>query len=105
MQNNTTLGRLMHDFYCKEPTKIKNRTIKKRIKFFKEDEEGVDMCKAFEEVRYEGELIGQRRQSVETAKRMLNAGKFSISEIAEYAGLDKAYVKVLKEEEDSLKAV
>lgn len=106
MQNNTTLGRLMHDFYCKEPNKIKNRIIKKRVKFFKEDEEGVDiMCKAFEEVRYEGELIGQRRQSVETAKRMLNAGKFSISEIAEYAGLDKAYVKVLKEEEDSLKAV
>ena len=36
---------------------------------------------------------------------MLNAGKFSISEIAEYAGLDKAYVKILKEDNDSLKAV
>ena len=63
------------------------------------------MCKAFDEIRYEGELIGQKKQSIETAKKMLNAGKFSISEIAEYADLDEAYVKVLKQEDDALKAV
>lgn len=106
IQNNSELGRLMHDFYCQEPKNIKNRTIKKRVKFFKEDKEGVDiMCKAFDEIRYEGELIGQKKQSIETAKKMLNAGKFSISEIAEYADLDEAYVKVLKQEDDALKAV
>lgn len=106
IQNNITLGRLMHDFYCQESKDIKNKTIKKRVKFFKEDKKGVDiMCKAFEEVRYEGELIGQKKQSVETAKKMLNAGKFSISEIAEYASLDEADIEILKEKENALKAV
>ena len=58
-QNNTTLGRIMHDFYCKDAKDVKNKTLKNRIKFFKEDKEGVTiMANTIDKFRLECEIAG-----------------------------------------------
>lgn len=49
------------------------------------------MCRAFEEVREEGE----RRKAIEAAKRLLLGGKLSYEEIADAMGLFVDEVKAL----------
>ena len=41
------------------------------------------MCRAFEEIRLEGEM----RHAIDTAKRMIERGKYTLEEIADVAGL------------------
>lgn len=103
IQNNTSLGKIMHDFYCTNPNDITNRILKKRVKFFKESQKGVDiMCNAFEEVMLEGE----KRKAKESARNLLKLGKLTNKEIADSLGLSVYEVKLIKEEEENnLKAV
>lgn len=103
IQNNTSLGKIMRDFYCTNPNDIKNRILKKRVKFFKESQKGVDiMCSAFEEVMLEGE----KRKAKEGAKNLLKLGKLTDKEIANSLGLSVHEVTLIKEEEENnLKAV
>ena len=57
------------------------------------------MCRAFEEVREEslreGVLKGAHAKVIESAKRLLTAGKLSYQEIADAMGLSVEEVKVL----------
>ena len=57
------------------------------------------MCRAFEEVREEslreGVLKGARAKAIESAKRLLTAGKLSYQEIADAMGLSVEEVKAL----------
>lgn len=99
IQNNTVLGRLMHDFYCTDAKDIKNRKLAKRVKFFKEDEEGVKiMSNVFDEIAKENAKKG--------ARNLLKLGKLTNKEIADSLGLSVHEVKLIKEEEENnLKAV
>ena len=58
------------------------------------------MCKVMEDMREqslkEGIKEGRRESSMETAKRMLAAGSFSLEKIAELVGLDLDEVKKLQ---------
>ena len=51
---NTSLGRLMHDFACKNANDMYYTTLADKVRYYKENQEGVDnMCKAMEEMRAE----------------------------------------------------
>lgn len=53
-KSRTELGKLMHDFYCKNADEMYNKTLSKRVKHFKEDIKGVnEMCAIMEELKKE----------------------------------------------------
>lgn len=100
IRNETKLGRLMHDFSCKNPNDMCYPVLANRVRYFKEDTKGVaTMCRAFEEVREEsmreGVLKGARANSIAVAQRMLKSKKYTYDEIADMAGLTLEEVKVL----------
>ena len=58
-QDNTELGRLMHDLHCKETDEMYSNILATRVHQLKETEEGVDqMCQELEEIYNEGEQSG-----------------------------------------------
>lgn len=105
IQNNTVLGRLMHDFYCTDTKDIKNRKLAKRVKFFKEDKEGVKiMSNVFEEIKNEG----AETRAYEIARSLITLG-VDDDKILQSTKLSKHVFeklkKEVKEESDNLKAV
>lgn len=105
IQNNTVLGRLMHDFYCTDAKDIKNRKLAKRVKFFKEDKEGVKiMSNVFEEIKNEG----AETRAYEIARSLITLG-VDDDKILQSTKLSKHVFeklkKEVKEESDNLKAV
>ena len=105
IQNNTVLGRLMHDFYCTDAKDIKNRKLAKRVKFFKEDKEGVKiMSNVFEEIKNEG----AETRAYEIARSLVTLG-VDDDKILQSTKLSKHVFeklkKEVKKESDNLKAV
>ena len=105
VQNNTVLGRLMHDFYCTDAKDIKNRKLAKRVKFFKEDKEGVKiMSNVFEEIKNEG----AETRAYEIARSLITLG-VDDDKILQSTKLSKHVFeklkKEVKKESDNLKAV
>lgn len=59
IQDETPLGRLMHDFFCQDATKMHYEALRKRASFFKNEEGGqAEMCKIMDEIRQEGIDLG-----------------------------------------------
>lgn len=66
-RGNTPVVKLMHDFSCTEPADMNYKVLSNRVRFFKENKEGVAiMCRAIEEMRIE-----ERRK---VTRRMLTTG-------------------------------
>ena len=66
IQDDSKLGRLMHDFRCKEVEEIYYKELKERIWYYKKDEEGArDMCRISEMLREEGRLEGMAEGRLE----------------------------------------
>ena len=70
MQDETALGKLMHDMLCNDPDEMYYEVLRKRVSYFKKQEGGKKtMCEALEELiteaknegRKEGENIGEER--------------------------------------------
>ena len=60
--NNTALGRLVHDFSCLHSKDIYDETLKECVKRYKETEEGIKtMCTVMEELRNEGIQQGNKQ--------------------------------------------
>lgn len=58
-QDNTELGRLMHDLHCKEADTMYSSILSARVRELKETAKGVnEMCKELEEIYNEGEFSG-----------------------------------------------
>ena len=94
IKDETSLGKLMHDFSCTDAKDMNYKILADRVRYFKEDEKGVaTMCKAMEDMR--NETIHEN--AVQIAKRMLKSGKLSYEEVAEFAELDVEEVKALGE--------
>ena len=97
------IGRLIHDMKEKDPSKVKNKILEKRIASVK--------IKAIEEkgeentmvVTYFDELIMKEReeQALDTAKRMLADGSLTIDKIAQFTALP---IEKVKELADSMTA-
>ncbi|MDY4417376.1 hypothetical protein [Selenomonas sp.] len=51
IQNDTMLGHLMHDFFCKNPADMRSKLLAERANFFKSNEHGVStMCDIMEKL-------------------------------------------------------
>ena len=102
-RGNDDIGWLMHDFSCTKSDEIHYTELAERVRYFKEDEEGVrNMCRSIEEMLKEyGEEVAEKttkQNKLEFAKRMINAGKIPLEEIAEYTGLSIESVEKLASE-------
>ena len=88
----SSLGQLMHDFSCTDPSDMHYRVLAERARYFKETKEGVAiMCKSMEDMRDQT----WRESMVEVVLRMLDAGTYNLNEITEISGLPLEEVKKL----------
>lgn len=70
----------MHDFTCTRPEDMKYKILANRVRYFKEDEKGVDdMSQILEDMR--------KDERIEIAARLIKMGKLSKEEIARAADL------------------
>ena len=100
-RSESDIGRLMHDFLCRNAAEMFFDVLKKQVCQFKNSEEGRHtMCKAMEELgarrEARGEARGKRETMLATAKRLLANGKLMLKEVAECTGLSLAQVKKLQ---------
>ena len=90
--SSTELGRLMHDFYCTDADDMHFKQLADRVRYFKENEEGVKrMCATLEKMRDET----AERTKILIAINMIKDGKLSLEEIAKYSNLAIEKVKAL----------
>lgn len=62
IQDDTELGRLMHDLHCKNAADMYSKILADRVRELKETQKGVDiMCNELEEIYSEGIESGERR--------------------------------------------
>ena len=98
-QDDTELGRLMHDLHCEEADKMYSNVLSARIQQLKETEEGVKtMCQELEEIYNEGEQSGflrgeqsgvqkgELKKARETTLALLEMG-MSVEQIAKAVNL------------------
>ena len=100
-RSESDIGRLMHDFLCRNAAEMFFDVLKKQVCQFKNSKEGRHtMCKAMEELgarrEARGEARGKRETMLATAKRLLANGKLMLKEVAECTGLSLAQVKKLQ---------
>ena len=61
-QEDTELGRLMHDFHCKLPEEMYHSVLQKQVFQLKKTREGVNfMCREMDKIYRDGEKNGQER--------------------------------------------
>ena len=90
IKDDTALGQLMHDFSCTSAEEMHYQILADRVRYFKEDTEGVaTMCKAMEDMR--------KSERIEIALRMLKAGKYASEDIADILQMTVDEVKALDE--------
>ena len=69
-QDDTVLGRLMHDFYCKDAEDIHSEILAKRVYELKETQEGVDtMCREMDQISKEGEMKAKKETAINMKKK------------------------------------
>ena len=96
IKNETALGKLMYDFSCTDAKDMNYKILADRVRYFKEDAKGVEtMCKSMEEMRNEA----SRSKAIQIARRMLDSGKLTYEEIAEFSDLTIEEVKTLDEKQ------
>ena len=80
MQDETPLGKLMHNMLCNDPDDMYYEVLRKRVSYFKRQEGGKrTMCEALEELiteaknegRKEGEDIGEKRGEIKKLMKIL----------------------------------
>ena len=86
-QDDTTLGRLMHDLHCSDPHDMHSEILAQRVLELKETQKGVDiMCDKLNELiaeeRNEGEKRGILHTQKETAKNLQHMG-MALTQIAQ----------------------
>lgn len=102
IKDNTALGQLMHNFACTKAEEMHYPILAKRVRYFKEEQEGVaTMSRIFEEIKREAAQEAARKtareKSIQVARRMLMMGKYSYEEISAISDLTMDEVKALDE--------
>lgn len=92
IQDETALGQLMSDFYCKDPVHIKNKLLAEKTGYYKFNKEGGRvMCRIIEEIvkeeRNEARAEGREEQRIEIAVNFIKAKTISADEIARMCNL------------------
>lgn len=94
-RDDTPLGLLMKDFSCKIVSDMHYKELADRVRYFKEDEEGVNTMSGIV-----AELIDEEKK--ESALRLLKIGKLSNEEIAEGLEIDIDVVNALEKEQKAI---
>ena len=98
IKDDTALGQLMHDFSCTSAEEMHYQILADRVRYFKEDTEGVaTMCKTMEDMRNEAAREADKARMVRIARRMLNSGKYTYEDIADALEISVDEVKTLTE--------
>ena len=102
-RGDSAIGKLMHDFNCTRAEDMNFELMADRTRYLKENPKGVsEMCRIMEDMRNEslkeGIKEGIKEGAINTAKKMLLAGKYALEEIANISGLSLDEVKKLKAE-------
>ena len=114
-QEDTELGRLMHDFHCKLPEEMYHSVLQKQVFRLKRTREGVNfMCREMDKIYRDGERVGEKigqergekigkKQGVRNEQRRIvnslkRKGK-TMDEIAYLTGIHETVVKKLLGEE------
>ncbi|MDE7202621.1 MAG: Rpn family recombination-promoting nuclease/putative transposase [Lachnospiraceae bacterium] len=101
-RGDSDLGKLMHDFNCMNADDMNFELVAERTRYFKENPEGVkQMCKIMEDMRNETRKETLKESAVNTAKRMIAAGKYVLDEIANISGLSLEEVKQLQADKNA----
>ncbi len=94
-RGDSDLGKLMHDFNCTDAAEMNFPLMAERTKYLKEKQKGVsEVCRVLEEMCMEERM----ETMIGTARRMLEAGKYALEEIASISGLPLEEVKKLNAE-------
>ena len=94
IQDETKLGKLMQDFWCKRGEDMNYDVLAERVSFFKEKKEGVnEMCEILDEVKEEGKNEGRLEGRLETLTELVGKGKISVSEAAQMANMSEEEFK------------
>ena len=94
-RDDTDLGKLMHDFSVSEPDDMIFKELADAANYFKKDKEGIrSMCKAMEEMITDFVTDEKKMAAV----RMLERGKLTREEIAEYLDLPLSVIRELEEQ-------
>ena len=98
IKDDTALGQLMHDFSCTSAEEMHYQILADRVRYFKEDTEGVaTMCKVMEDMRNEAAREADKARMIKIAQRMLNSGKYTYEDIADVLEISVDEVKTLTE--------
>lgn len=93
VQDDTELGRLMHDFHCKNADEMYSSILADRVRNIKETQKGVDdMCQEMEKIYNEGIEKGRRAEKSENARSLFKMG-LSVEKIAEALKVSVSEVK------------
>ena len=100
-QDDTELGRLMHDLHCKDASDMNSKVLAERVRELKETQKGVEfMCREMEQIYSEGieEGIekgiekGELKKAKDTALSMALDG-MKIDKIAQYLKINPKLVQ------------
>lgn len=86
------VGRLVHDFKCKNSQDMNYPELAERVRYFKESEGRQEMCEAMEKLIAEEVLEKQKENAIE----MLKDGVLTDEQIAKYASLSLEQVRELR---------
>ena len=96
IKDETSLGKLMHDFACIDAKDMYYQVLADRVRYFKEDEKGVTfMSKILEDMRNEARAEGSKEKAINAARLMIKDGVLSYEKIAQYSGLTLDEIKAL----------
>ena len=94
--SSTALGKLMHDFFEPEPSKMFYTVLAERTKYFKETDKEIKKMDDFTiRMHNAGREEGREEERENIVKTMLQKGKLALDEISEYTGISLRRVKAI----------
>ena len=106
------VGKRIHDFWCEEPEEMYYQQLSESVRHFKKEKGGQEIMSTLleqfvQEERREGRAQGRAEGKRESARRMIQKGKLSLFDIAEYLDITLEEVEEIKnsiKEEEKQKA-
>lgn len=91
-RDESPIGKLMHDFSCKNPSDMYYRALANQVRYYKEDVKGVEtMCRIVEDI--------VEKEKIEMLIQLKKMGKLSDEDIAEVTGLTIDEINALAEQD------
>ena len=98
VDDQTDLGKLVHDFLCKDPNDMYYEVLANKMRYLKETKEGrAKMYSEIERIREEGMEEGREERSIELAMKAISMGTMSLEEISDFFELPLSTVMQLSE--------